>query len=98
MLEESTSTLDLPHQIDILELLKTLNRKKKRTIVMVLHDLDLAARYAAYMVAIADGELRVDGAPDEVLAEVNFKSAFQLNCQVITDPYSQTPLVIPMPP
>ncbi|MEM8950060.1 MAG: ABC transporter ATP-binding protein [Pseudomonadota bacterium] len=97
LLDEPISFLDLTHQIDILELLKKLNRDSARTIVMVLHDLNLAARYADYMVAMCDGEIRIDGTPAEVLTEDHVKAVFRLNCQVISDPYSGTPMIIPMP-
>lgn len=95
LLDEPTTFLDITYQIEILDLLTSLNRKNGTTIVMVLHDINLSARYADHLFAVKDGELVAEGDPTEVLTGELVKSVFDLNCIVIPDPISDTPLVIP---
>ncbi|MFD1427010.1 ABC transporter ATP-binding protein [Kroppenstedtia sanguinis] len=94
-LDEPTTFLDITYQIEILDLLTNLNRKYGTTIVMVLHDINLSARYADYIFAVKSGELVAEGKPTEVLTSDLVKSVFDLNCVVIPDPVSDTPLIIP---
>ncbi|PJF39157.1 MAG: cobalamin/Fe(3+)-siderophore ABC transporter ATP-binding protein, partial [Phototrophicales bacterium] len=91
LLDEPTTFLDLSFQIEILDLLSDLN-SQGRTIVMVLHDLNQAARYADFMVAIQQGKIAALGAPDEVLTEDNLRHIFGLEARVITEPGSKTAL------
>lgn len=95
LLDEPTSFLDLAHQMEVLELLASLNRESGKTIVMVLHDLNLACRYADHIVALRDGAILAQGTPREVITRERVKAIFQLDCQVIDDPYFHTPLCIP---
>ena len=95
LLDEPTTYLDLKHQLDILDLLTDLNARAGTTIVMVLHDLNLAARYSHQLVAMADGEIRATGTPAEVITPSTLASVFELDSMVITDPVSGLPAVMP---
>lgn len=95
LLDEPTTFLDITYQVEILDLLTNLNRKYGTTIVMVLHDINLSARYADYIFAVKEGKLIAEGKPTEVLTSDLVESVFDLNCVVIPDPVSDTPLVIP---
>jgi iron-siderophore transport system ATP-binding protein len=96
LLDEPTTFLDLAHQIDVLELLAELNREQGRTIVLVLHDLDHAARYAHHLIAMRDGAIVAEGAPTEIVTEELVLDILGLACQVIADPVSGTPMVVPI--
>jgi iron complex transport system ATP-binding protein len=96
LLDEPTTYLDLAHQVEVLDLLHRLNREEGRTIVLVIHDLNLAARYADHLVAMASGEVRAAGTPAEVLTEALMRDVFGLECRVITDPTCGAPLVLPI--
>ncbi|GAA3599596.1 ABC transporter ATP-binding protein [Klugiella xanthotipulae] len=95
LLDEPTTFLDLAHQLDILDLLDTLNRTQGSTIVMVLHDLNLAARYADHLIVMAGGRIIAEGAPAAVITADTVREAFGLDCLVIADPVTGSPLVIP---
>ncbi|MBR0638159.1 ABC transporter ATP-binding protein [Bacillus safensis] len=95
LLDEPTTYLDMTHQIEILDLLFDLNEKEQRTIVMVLHDLNLACRYAHHLVAIKDKSIYAEGRPETVINCDLVKNVFDMNCQVTTDPLFGTPLCIP---
>ncbi|WP_130798105.1 ABC transporter ATP-binding protein [Streptomyces otsuchiensis] len=96
LLDEPTTFLDPSHQIEVLDLLTDLNQNRGTTIVMVLHDLNLAARYADRLIALADGRLHAAGEPSEVLTEENVRAVFGLDSRVITDPTSGRPLMLPI--
>nr|WP_086055470.1 ABC transporter ATP-binding protein [Protofrankia coriariae] len=96
LLDEPTTFLDLAHQIDVLDLVVDLNRREKRTVVMVLHDLNQACRYADHMIAMRSGRIVTQGPPAEVVTAELVEEVFGLRCQVVADPVSGTPLVIPM--
>lgn len=95
LLDEPTTYLDMTHQIEILDLLFELNEKKNRTIVMVLHDINLASRYAHNIVAIKDGEVHAQGKPEEIVTCDLVRSVFGMECQVSKDPMFGTPHCIP---
>ena len=95
LLDEPTTYLDLTHQIDVLDLLYDLNREQNKTIVMVLHDLNLACRYAHFMVAIADKKVFAKGDPADILDAHNVRHIFGLDCHIATDPIFGTPMCIP---
>lgn len=95
LLDEPTSFLDVAHQIDVLDLLTDLNHRHGTTIVMVLHDLNLAARYAHQLIAMRDGRIRAAGPANEILTSELVHAVFGLDCSVITDPLSGSPLVLP---
>ncbi len=96
LLDEPTTFLDASHQIEVLDLLTDLNRSRGTTIVMVLHDLNLAARYADHLIALADGGLHASGAPAEVLTEETVRAVFDLDSRIIEDPVSGRPLMLPI--
>lgn len=96
LLDEPTTYLDLAHQIDVLDLVTDLNRRENRTVVMVLHDLNQACRYADHVIAMKSGRVAAEGTPAEVITAGTVEDVFDLRCQVTTDPVSGTPLVIPM--
>ncbi|MBN8253060.1 ABC transporter ATP-binding protein [Priestia flexa] len=95
LLDEPTTYLDMTHQIEILDLLFELNEKEQRTIVMVLHDLNLACRYAHHIVALQDKQIYAQGKPEEVITCQLVRNVFNMNCEVTVDPLFGTPLCIP---
>ncbi|WP_102273947.1 ABC transporter ATP-binding protein [Cytobacillus massiliigabonensis] len=95
LLDEPTTYLDMTHQIEILDLLFELNEKEQRTIVMVLHDLNLACRYAHNVVAIKDQKIYAQGKPEVVINCSLVKNVFEMECEVTVDPLFGTPLCIP---
>jgi iron complex transport system ATP-binding protein len=96
LLDEPTTFLDLAHQVDVLDLVEQLNTEGGRTVVMVLHDLNLAARYAQTLVAMKDGAIIAQGPPHEVLTAALLRQVFDLDAEVITDPVSGSPMVVPI--
>ena len=98
LLDEPTTFLDLSHQLDVLRLVRAINRERGSTIVMVLHDLGLAARYSDRLVVVHDGRVLADGSPWAVLTPEVLATAFGLAAAVIPDPSSGTPLVVPLEP
>ena len=97
LLDEPTTFLDLAHQIEVLDLLADLNHREGRTIVMVLHDLNLACRYADHLVAMGTGTIVAEGPPTEIVDADLVASVFGLQCRVIPDPLTGTPMVVPVP-
>jgi len=96
LLDEPTTYLDLAHQIDVLDLIDRLHQEVGRTVVMVLHDLNLAARYAQNLVAMRDGRIVASGPPQRVLTEDLLRRVFELEARVVPDPVTSTPLVVPV--
>ncbi|MGY1691378.1 ABC transporter ATP-binding protein [Geodermatophilus sp. SYSU D01105] len=96
LLDEPTTFLDVSHQIEVLDLLTDLNRTRGTTIVMVLHDLNMAARYADHLVALADGGVHVAGDPAQVLTADSVRAVFGLDSRIIVDPTSGKPLMLPI--
>ena len=90
-----TTVHDLAHRVGVLELVAELNASRRRTVVMVLHDLNHAARYAHHVVAMKDGAVVATGAPDEVVTESLVEQVFGLACAVVPCPVSGRPLVVP---
>ena len=95
LLDEPTTYLDMSHQIEILDLLHELNQHEKRTIVMVLHDLNLACRYAHHIVAVHNRTVAAEGPPEDVMTVDLVRSVFQMECAIIRDPLYGTPMCIP---
>ncbi|MEW2580640.1 ABC transporter ATP-binding protein [Streptomyces syringium] len=95
LLDEPTTFLDLRHQLDVLDLVEELNTEAGRTVVMVLHDLGQAARYADHLVVMCDGRPAAAGPPAEVLTAELVEEVFQVECRVVPDPETGTPLVVP---
>jgi iron complex transport system ATP-binding protein len=96
LLDEPTTFLDLAHQVEVLDLLTDLNRRDGRTIVLVLHDLNHACRYAHHLIALRDGGIAAQGPPVQVVTQALVEQVFGLRCQVVPDPVSHTPMVIPI--
>lgn len=96
LLDEPTTFLDVSHQIDVLDLLTDLNRSRGTTIVMVLHELNLAARYADHLIAVSSGRLHSAGDPADVLTSQTVAEVFGMRSQVVPDPVSGRPLVVPI--
>ena len=94
-LDEPTTFLDITYQVEILDLLTDLNQKYGTTIVMVLHDINLSARYADYIFAMDGGRLVAEGNPAEIITQDLIKTIFDMGCAVISDPVSGTPFVVP---
>ncbi|MFE5540799.1 ABC transporter ATP-binding protein [Streptomyces sp. NPDC056492] len=95
LLDEPTTYLDIQHQIDVLDLCAELHEEQGRTLVAVLHDLNHAARYATHLIAMRGGEVVAEGPPAEVVTAELVEEVFGLRCQIIDDPETGTPLVIP---
>jgi iron complex transport system ATP-binding protein len=96
LLDEPTSFLDVAHQVDVLDLLAELNHLRGTTVVMVLHDLNLAARYADHMIAMAAGRIVTRGTPAEVMTPETIRGAFGLEARVVADPVCGTPMMVPV--
>lgn len=96
LLDEPTTFLDISHQVEVLDLLTDLNHARGTTVVMVLHDLNLAARYADHLVAMTEGRVHVSGTPQQVLTEDNVRQVFGLESRIITDPTSGQPIMLPI--
>ncbi|WP_428798576.1 ABC transporter ATP-binding protein [Vibrio kasasachensis] len=95
LLDEPTTYLDLTHQIEILDLLFELNQEQGTTIVMVLHDLNLACRYAHQMIAVKEGAIFRQGPPEDILDVAMIETVFGMQCHLIKDPLFGTPMCIP---
>ncbi|MGH3996820.1 MAG: ABC transporter ATP-binding protein [Pseudonocardiaceae bacterium] len=96
LLDEPTTFLDLAHQVDVLDLVERLNTEAGRTVVMVLHDLNRAARYAQRLIAMRAGRIIAQGPPYEVLTEALLQEVFELDARVLADPVAGTPLIVPV--
>ncbi|MDG4658081.1 ABC transporter ATP-binding protein [Ectobacillus antri] len=93
-LDEPTTYLDMAHQLEVLELLQRLNQEQKRTIVMVLHDLNQAARFADYIIALKDGKVVKAGSCEEVIHADVLKKIFHIDAEIGRDPRTQKPMCI----
>lgn len=96
LLDEPTTFLDINHQVEVLDLLTDLVQQRGRTVVAVLHDLNLACRYADHIVAMRDGRIAASGAPGEVVTAELVKSVFGMEAEVCPDPVSHTPMIVPV--
>lgn len=95
LLDEPTTYLDLSHQIEVLDLLHELNAGEGRTVVMVLHDINLACRYADHIVAIKDRKIYAEGKPENIVTEELIRNVFDLESRIVEDPLFRTPMVVP---
>ncbi|MER6200726.1 ABC transporter ATP-binding protein [Streptomyces sp. NPDC001586] len=98
LLDEPTTFLDIAHQVEVLDLIRRLNRERGRTVVAVLHDLNQAARYADHLVAMKAGRVVAEGPPSSVVTAELVEEVFGLTSLVIPDPVTGSPLVIPEAP
>ncbi|MEU3502159.1 ABC transporter ATP-binding protein [Streptomyces hundungensis] len=96
LLDEPTTFLDIQHQIEVLDLCARLHEEQGRTLVAVLHDLNQAARYASHLIAMREGEVVAEGEPSSVVTAELVERVFGVRCQVIADPETGTPLVVPV--
>ncbi|MFC0532708.1 ABC transporter ATP-binding protein [Phytohabitans kaempferiae] len=95
LLDEPTTFLDITHQVEVLDLCADLQETGGRTLVAVLHDLNQACRYATHLIAMRDGRVVAEGAPGEVVDADLVRAVFGLDCRVIPDPETGSPLVVP---
>jgi iron complex transport system ATP-binding protein len=96
LLDEPTTYLDLAHQVEVLDLITDLNRQRGTTVAIVLHDLNLAARYADHVIAMKGGRIVAEGTSADVVTEDLVRDVFGLDSRVLPDPISGTPLIIPL--
>lgn len=94
-LDEPTTFLDMAHQLEVLKLLQKLNKEENRTIIMVVHDLNHATRYAQHMVAIQKGQVVSEGAPEEVVTKEVLRLVFGIEADIVPDPRTGVPLCLP---
>ncbi|GAA2574773.1 ABC transporter ATP-binding protein [Dactylosporangium fulvum] len=95
LLDEPTTYLDINHQVELLRLLRKLNAGSGKTIVIVMHDLNLACRFCDHVVAMADGSIVAEGAPADVVTAELIEKVFGLACVVVPDPIAGTPIIVP---
>ncbi|BCJ73322.1 ABC transporter ATP-binding protein [Catellatospora sp. IY07-71] len=95
LLDEPTTFLDINHQVELLRLLRKLNGESGKTIVAVLHDINLASRYCDHIIAMAGGAIVAEGSPAEVITAELIAKVFGLECVVLTDPVAGTPIIVP---
>ncbi len=95
LLDEPTTYLDLAHQIEVLDVARRLQRAG-RTVVVVLHELQLAFRYATHLVVMRDGAIAAQGDPAQIVTAELIEDVFGVPCQLIADPQSGTPIVVPL--
>ncbi|MFC7375278.1 SIP domain-containing protein [Brachybacterium sp. GCM10030267] len=96
LLDEPTTFLDLTHQLDVLDVVRELNRTRGTTVALVLHDLNLAARYADHLVAVKDGRIHSEGPPAGVITEQMVREVFTLDSRIVPDQVTGTPMVLPL--
>lgn len=94
LLDEPTTYLDMAHQLEVLELLAELNKSQYCTIAMVLHDLNLAARFSDYMIAVNQGQIKATGTSEEVITKEVLKDVFQIEATIVKEPISQKPVCL----
>lgn len=94
LLDEPTTYLDLAHQLEILKLLEKLNKEEGRTILMVIHDLNHAARFAHHMVALNSGKIIKEGAPVDVMTPEVLQKVFQIDAEIALDPRTGKPICL----
>ncbi|CAM3854090.1 putative siderophore transport system ATP-binding protein YusV [Vibrio aerogenes CECT 7868] len=93
LLDEPTSALDLGHQIEVFELIRTLAEQGK-SVIMVVHDIAMAARYSDHLVAMKDGQIVAKGSPAEVITGPLLQSLYGIHCELVQDPGTGTPVLV----
>ncbi|MBZ6394568.1 MULTISPECIES: ATP-binding cassette domain-containing protein [Pantoea] len=96
LLDEPTTWLDIAHQIELLELMQDLNRQHGRTLVVVLHDLNQACRYASHLIAMRDGKIIAQGKPADIVTSALIETIYGLRCMIVDDPVAHTPMIVPL--
>ncbi len=94
-LDEPTTFLDMAHQFEVLKLLQKLNAEEGRTIIMVVHDLNHATRYAQHVVAIQSGRVVSEGTPEQVVTQDVLRQVFGIEADIVPDPRTGVPLCMP---
>lgn len=94
LLDEPTTYLDMAHQLEILELLNKLNKEQHKTIALVIHDLNLAARFSDRLIALKEGQILCEGTVDEVMSQQVLKDVFSLDAYIEEDPWSHKPTMV----
>ena len=94
LLDEPTTYLDMAHQLEVLELLRDLNRREGKTIALVIHELNLAARFADWMIALKAGSIRGAGTPEEVMTPAMLQDVFGLDALIEPDPWTGRPSLV----
>lgn len=97
LLDEPTTFLDIAYQLEVLELLKHLNEEAGKTVVMVLHDINMACEYAHRLFALREGEMVAEGDPQEVLTADLIRMVFGIDAHIVNHPTSGSPMCIPIP-
>ncbi|QPQ33239.1 ABC transporter ATP-binding protein [Lysinibacillus sp. JNUCC 51] len=92
LLDEPTTYLDMAHQLEVLEIVKNLNEEHRCTIVMVLHDINHAARYSDHLIAMRQGAVMKTGTPEEILCADVMRNVFNINARIMEDPVTKTPV------
>jgi len=92
--DEPTTYLDMTHQLEVLELLENLNKKQKKTIAMVLHDLNLAARFSDWMIAMRSGRVLYKGTPEEIMTKKTLADVLSLDASISRDPCTGKPICL----
>ena len=95
LLDEPTTYLDIGYQMEVMELIEQLNKERQMTILLVLHDLNQAARYSQRMIVLSQGEIVADGAPEAVLTQRLLAEVFKVRANIVTDPDSGSPVCLP---
>jgi iron complex transport system ATP-binding protein len=96
LLDEPTTYLDLAHQVEVLDLVDKLHVDLERTIVMVLHDLNLAVRYSDHLIVMREGRIVASGRPEGLITAELLRDVFGLDSQVLDDPVSGRPMIVPI--
>ena len=96
LLDEPTTYLDISYQLELMELVKEINRKFNITVVMVLHELNQASRYSDRLVIMKEGEIISDGTPGEIINESVIKQVYRIECEIDQDPLSSKPRIHPI--
>jgi iron complex transport system ATP-binding protein len=95
LLDEPTTYLDINHQVELLRLLCKLNAEAGKTIVIVMHDLNLACRFCDHVIAMCEGSIVAEGAPTDVITAELVEKVFGLACMIVPDPVAGTPMIVP---
>lgn len=96
LLDEPISNLDIHHQVNILDTIKTLNLEKNITVIAVLHDLNMAAEYSDYLILLHQGKIQAEGRPESVLTEDNIKKVYNMDICILKNPITKKPYIIPV--
>ena len=94
LLDEPTTYLDMAHQLEVLELFGKLNKKDGRTIVMVIHDLNHASRFADELIAVKEGKLIIQGTSEQVISREVLREVFDIEATIVTDPETSKPAIL----